>query len=758
MRGRRWPDPGRTAGEPGPQGLAGETLLLAEAYELSGSVEVIQDDLELGIGALVASAFFYDQARAGVASQRGAARVARRMASVYAGLGLHERAAHFALQHMRELPDGDRETLATGYTATMFAAAGANRNVLEFLARTEPIGYPEPIASLLLILSQRAGTSDCTTECLVEAVREVRFLPADLRLQVTLFAANTLLARDPAVAVEVLSGLRNDLRLDPIIDARVAQALGTACARAGNADAALGHHLLAWTRYDDLRYRVGSLPLRQAVDVQMARCRAGALAAAAHRRDFRLLLELIEASRLQATVGISGSGADLDETLRTVRHQERPKPPHTRKVEPEMMPEAYQETADELLEARFDVSERTNVYVGRISRLAETRAADGGPDDWNRLDVEAVIGRHARPTDLWWSTWYERGTLYWVLSRDGALAGGGAIFVTGDEPLCVALSLVSLRSRVDPPWPVPDRVAGIDVERYLTVADDPDERELATALSRVLPVALLRPGDPGRRLYLSVAPELTPVPWPIIALDRPSPAGPATRLIERFELRFLPSLAVLDRVTPAVSSGAGPELPFLLSCDYFPAAVSRPPVRKAQMTLTAHEATTVNVLRFLRALPPGTDGLAFFRAHYEWVDADPGSSGIVLADEILFSGMLAVRDEATGRILLPLPSTVVMSCCSTSGNRERNGGESLGLAPIAMLAGARRLIVTAVEVRHTAFTVAFDDMLIDLALRRTDHFAELRALQLRLLDDWRRGNQSPPPTPEIWAPYQAFGV
>ena len=49
-------------------------------------------------------------------------------------------------------------------------------------------------------------------------------------------------------------------------------------------------------------------------------------------------------------------------------------------------------------------------------------------------------------------------------------------------------------------------------------------------------------------------------------------------------------------------------------------------------------------------------------------------------------------------------------------------------------------------------------MLINLALQRTDHFAELRALQMRMLNDWRRGDQPLLPTPEIWAQYQAFGV
>ena len=51
---------------------------------------------------------------------------------------------------------------------------------------------------------------------------------------------------------------------------------------------------------------------------------------------------------------------------------------------------------------------------------------------------------------------------------------------------------------------------------------------------------------------------------------------------------------------------------------------------------------------FVDTWPPhcrvGTDGVAFFRAHYEWVDADPGSAGIALADETLPSGMLAARE------------------------------------------------------------------------------------------------------------------
>jgi hypothetical protein len=254
-------------------------------------------------------------------------------------------------------------------------------------------------------------------------------------------------------------------------------------------------------------------------------------------------------------------------------------------------------------------------------------------------------------------------------------------------------------------------------------------------------------------------------------------ASPVTRLVEQFELHFLPSLSVLDRVRGETVTDTDAELPFLLACDYFPTAggPSPLPARRAQTVLVSkeqcaraaglQEATAMNVLRFLRALPRDTEGVAFFRAHYEWVEADPGSSGIVLADGELPSGLFGARDPASGQTVVSLPSTVVMSCCSTSGSRERIGGETLGLAPLAMMAGARRLIVTSVEIRHTPFTVALDDMLIDLAVRPGDHFAALRTLQLRLLGEWRRYSlrdvaelRDITPTPDIWAHYQAFGA
>lgn len=749
-------------------------LLAAEAEELRSSIHFAEGDLELGIGGMIAAASSYIEIRSGDDSRRGLARVARTLAAVYSSIGMRDRAAQFALEYLNTIPDSDRDLFAMAYSVSALAVSGRSEQLAVFVGQNAPAEYPEPVRSILVILAQRAGQQDCTPDELAGAARMLAYVPSDLRLQCTLFAANGLIREgEAALAVESLSQLRTGLPADLVTDARVVQAIGAAAARAGDADASLRHYLLAWTRYDDLRYRVGSMSIRRAIDAELVRSRSGAMAATVSRADWRQLLELIESCRLQATLDVPGSGAELDQALATGVYK---KPPSTaaRTVYVDGLPDIFRAAAEDLFGARADVSDQCDIYVGGISSLAEARAADGVTDARPRLEAEQVIQRHSCPEDLWWSNWCENGVLYWVLARDGAVVDAGTIDLVSDEDLSHALSVVSLRYNIVPSWPVPAAVADVDLTHYLAVADSFEELQLTSALARVLPRAVCTPGAPGRRLFISNAAELAPIPWPILPLNLV--ASPVIRLVEQFELHFLPSLSVLERVRDETVTETNRELPFLLACDYFPTPAGPGPLpsRQAQTVLTAreqcdgagelYEATAVNVLRFLRALPRGTEGVAFFRAHYEWADSDPGSSGMVLADEALPSGLLGAHDPATRQTVLNLPSTVVMSCCSTSGSRERNGGETLGLAPLAMMAGARRLIVTSVEIRHTPFTVALDDMLIDLAVQPGDHFAALRTLQLRLLHEWRRYSlrdvsalRDITPTPDIWAHYQAFG-
>lgn len=91
--------------------------------------------------------------------------------------------------------------------------------------------------------------------------------------------------------------------------------------------------------------------------------------------------------------------------------------------------------------------------------------------------------------------------------------------IAGDEELLTALSTVLLRSGVTPPWPVSSRVAILDLDRYLRYADAPDELALTSTLARLLPARLRSSEYREQRLFMSVAPELAAVPWPILPID-----------------------------------------------------------------------------------------------------------------------------------------------------------------------------------------------------------------------------------------------
>jgi hypothetical protein len=751
-------------------------LLAAEALEISGSIDCDRDDLELGIGALVGAASILQRIAPDLDSRRALARINRTLGRAYSCFGMRDRAAMFAMEYLRALPEQDRDMQAIAYAVCTLAVAGQTKRLEEFVAERRPAQYAEPEKSILTILDQRTGNREYSAEALRRAARGLADAPIDLRVQCSLFAANALVQQgEPMLAAEILGLLRADPRLDSVTEARVLQATALAAGSGGDSERAQQLYLLTWTRYDNLRYGVGSLRIRQAIAADATRSRHGALSIAAGRQDWRQLLELIESCRLQAMIDIPGSSADFDETLATGNVPRR-RPPASRVIEYDNLSEPYQIAVEDILDSRAEVAGRVDIHVDGVSSLAQARQADGDLIAYRRLDVEAVLRRVSAPNDLWWSTWYELDTLFWVLSRGDLPFSGGSVDLVEDDDLCAALTVASLGYRVEPPWPIPEQVTDVDIARYLAVADSFDELQLTGTLARLLPPELWSPDTFSGRLLISSAPELAVVPWAVLPLDLTT--SPVTRLIERFELCFLPSLAVLNlatRRTPADHPKSGSELPFLLACNYFPTTdgPSPLPTRQAQAVFTAREqcdvlpgaeqATTTNVSRRLRSLIPSTRGVAFFRTHYEWVESDPGASGLMLSDGVLPCGIFGARDMTTWRTVLGLPDTVVLSCCSTSGNRERNGGETLGMAAMAIVAGARRLIATAVEIRNTAFTVALDDMLIDIATHPDDHVAALRDLQLRLLDEWRRYSlrdveqlRDTTPTPDIWAHYQAL--
>jgi hypothetical protein len=133
---------------------------------------------------------------------------------------------------------------------------------------------------------------------------------------------------------------------------------------------------------------------------------------------------------------------------------------------------------------------------------------------------------------------------------------------------------------------------------------------LTGALADLLPAQIKQPTSSGI-LLISEAAELAVVPWPILPLS--TDQSPAQRLIDSYELRFMPSVAALvDIETPLDSSE---EVRFIVSLDCIePDPFPRDP-RPAKWVLGSQEqaqahasvilATPDNVVRILLDIEPG---------------------------------------------------------------------------------------------------------------------------------------------------------
>jgi hypothetical protein len=276
------------------------------------------------------------------------------------------------------------------------------------------------------------------------------------------------------------------------------------------------------------------------------------------------------------------------------------------------------------------------------------------------------------------------------------------------------------------------------------------------------------------RLLISPAPDLSCVPWPILPIG--GPANSTVRLIELYELQFVPSLASIAAAPPAPAQQQA-TVPFTMCCDYFePDNFPAPPKKAAVRFGTARQhaidpdtalATPETVATFLRHLDPGSPGLTVFRTHFASVGGDPTASGFQLESGRLEVGWFLPRDVKADRTVLGMTSRVLLSCCSTSAAQERYGGESLGLVAACIGCGARMIIATSVNIPHTSFTNRFDQHLTEMLLGSPTHVRGLRDLQCQMLHEWRENSgrsiesasgDIDNPLPIVWAYYQACGL
>jgi hypothetical protein len=548
-------------------------------------------------------------------------------------------------------------------------------------------------------------------------------------------------------------------------DARLEQALASALVAAGEFASGLDTALGAWAKLESRRYQTPSTRLRSAAYSSYSSARRAALDACLWLGDARGVLELLEASRLQAQPLIAGDAAELRVAGVDPGGSDGMSAPPPQPAEPGWMevPEPYSFVLADTFESRTELSVPPEIQVDAKSVLADARRRHAA--------LSAQIGLRGRvvPLDraiasvggadaIYWASWVEEQVLYWGLWRSGKTLGAGSFRPCEHRSLFDSIATLAAMHAVESPWSTGAEPS--DALALLNEAESVDERELTDPLTELLPPALRQAiTDAEIELVISPAPEISFLPWPIIPLDSDS----GLRLIERATLRFMPSAAAVDPVrahTETVNQ------PFLITCDdpmgdLIPSE-PRPALRRFGSADRAanHDdvevATAAAVIAALQELEAGTPGLAFFRGHASWDDNDPTQSSLVMVGgDGIPAGLLFAHDTRTGRPAVPLPNTVVLSCCSTSGLRGRHGGEALGLVAGCLAAGASRIYSTNVDLLETPETCAMDDQLIAAALAPGDHFHRLRAVQLKRLEHWRTDSDANPAT---WAHFQAFGV
>ena len=438
---------------------------------------------------------------------------------------------------------------------------------------------------------------------------------------------------------------------------------------------------------------------------------------------------------------------------------------------------------EDLTNSRTDLGTAADVTVAGRSMIALTRQEIGSQAPHmaasrKSLALESCLTKACDGNSLWWSTWHERGSIFWALSRRTGPTEGGYIDLNGDPDLRDALTVCCEGNRLQVPWPGSGSPSQ-DLQQALRVCDSPEELDLTRKLGRLLPAQILQPAEPEQgaapRLLISPAPALSCVPWPILPIGG-FPDTPV-RLIERYELQFVPSLATIVDIVPGPNEQAAKRIPFTMSCDYLVPDALPPLPRTAEVRFGTAEqhagnpdillATPEAVASYLRDLEPGTPGLTAFRTHFNSVGGDPTASGFELNSGTFEVGWLLPRDPQASRTILGMTSRVLLSCCSTSAAQERHGGESLGLVAACLHAGARMIIATSVNILHTSFTNAFDELLTHMMLESQSHVRGLHVLQTQMLRDWRgrkemelhaSDNDIHDPLPIVWAYYQACGT
>ena len=506
--------------------------------------------------------------------------------------------------------------------------------------------------------------------------------------------------------------------------------------------------LSAWWSLDSARYLACSHTQREALWRRIAPARYVALRATVLLGEGDVLCELIENCRLQsliaAEVEVDTAGKEKLDQIGSVG--DTPEPSQT----PSPPKELHAGTS---IFAAINDAFNSTLLLQPVLATYETMAL---------------------PEGVFWSTQIENGMLFWFLAVDGQHLDHGMTDLREYQNLQPVLrALAGCSESANPKiWNLPPYrpQAGEYYEpvRHLADWNSPEELIMSTTFGQLMVaplVVLLQEASRNKplQLTLSLARELAAVLWPIAVVP-----GTSDRLIERAVTRIWTSSAIeRERAVRPKPPSVGP-FPLKLVCEN-PDGTLRDRstshvAERSEMWLARDAATKDALLEALHEIGPGTPGVFFYTGHAVH-DDDPAYSALPLAGKGSIQAGELFGSFDNGTPFLPMPSRVILSCCSSSSNALL-GGETIGLAAGVIQSGAHQVIATGVDVFDSSFTQAFDDILVEGMMRPdVDAGTLLRATQLRMLREWKtyslRGGINftedfKDPHPIIWAAYQAY--
>lgn len=366
-----------------------------------------------------------------------------------------------------------------------------------------------------------------------------------------------------------------------------------------------------------------------------------------------------------------------------------------------------------------------------------------------------------------------KSSIFWAAASNGIPLGCGELSLTQNRDLSEIINtfeqyFTKLHSDTD-------QFPEIDLFHYLREWGTPEETWITETLGTLIPDCVknvIFGSETRTTLTISTDFQIPPLPWPIFRIAH---TGVSSSLIESTDIHHwlsarlssasrkhlhsesIPLLLVIDNPDGRLTTQPPPE--FSVSQEIF----SGPILQHGNSVWEYAVNSFVN----------HPAGVLYYRGHLESrrspADAYfkfPTPIGTSESDESSFLavGQLFGKFE-DGKPWFPLPTRVILSCCSSSGTGQL-AGEAIGLAAACIEGGgASEVIATSIDILDDPFTSRFDGMLTQVSVDSPPLYKGLSMLQNRVYLDWRnyslRGGEPEStrtawPHPLIWAMYQAY--